>query len=352
MDSVTHTIIGATVSYALLGRKLGRRAAVIGALAGVLPDVDSLISSKADPLLYVEFHRYFTHSLLFALAGALVATLPWTLRERFRGQWVLFWLCALPAYVSHCLLDASTTYGTQIYWPFSRERVGWDLISIIDPIFTLVVLSLLACALFKRRQSLAATAVIFALTYLGAGAAQRSRAAEAQRTLAQERGHLIERSEIMPTLGNNLIWRSLYLADGRIYSDRIRVGWFSPATVRKGTSLPLASVDDLSPSERASNEHTNAFTRFAWFSDGWLARSPGDPSVFGDMRYSISTQAFDPVWGIRLSLSVDDRGQVEWVNRTRERQPQTKELWSEIRGRHPDYEPLTIKNPRLTEPNS
>lgn len=341
MDPVTHTILGATVSYALLGGKLGRRAAGVGALAGALPDVDGLISSKADPLLYVEFHRYFTHSLLFALAGAFVATLPWILQTRFRPQWQLLWLCALPAYVSHCLLDACTTYGTQIYWPFSRERVGWDFISIVDPIFTLSAAALLLCGLIKRRQSFAAGAALVALAYLGAGATQRSRAAEAQCALARQRGHLIERSEIMPTLGNNLVWRSLYQADGRIYSDRIRAGWFAPPAVRQGTSLPLAAEEDLSPSERAANEQTNAFTRFAWFSEGWLARSPGDSSVLGDMRYSISTQAFDPVWGIRLLWNEKNQGRVEWVNRSRERQPQAKELWSEIRGHHPEYRPLT-----------
>lgn len=349
MDSVTHTIIGATVSYALFGGKLGRKAAAVGALAGVLPDIDGLISSKADPLLYVEFHRYFTHSLLFALVGAFVATLPWVLRSRYRACWHLFWLCALPAYVSHCLLDACTTYGTQIYWPFSRERVGWDFISIIDPLFTITALVLLTCGLIKQRRSFATGAAFFALLYLSAGAQQRSRAAEVQRLLAQERGHLIERSEIMPTLGNNLVWRSLYLAGGRIYSDRIRVGWFSSPTIRQGTSLPVETPGDLTPTERSANEQTNAFARFAWFSDGWLSRSPGDPSVLGDMRYSISTRAFDPVWGIRLSMDEGEQGRVEWVNRSRERKPQTKELWSEIRGSHIEYRSLhrALRSPQF-----
>ncbi len=339
MDTLTHGLLGATVSYALFGKRLGRRAAAIGMVAGMLPDVDSLISSSEDPLLYVEYHRYFTHSLLFALVGSIVAILPWLARPRFRDQWLNFWLCALPAYVSHCLLDAATTYGTQIYWPFSRERVGWDFISIIDPVFTLTILTLLIVGLMKQRRSFAAFAATLALVYLGAGALQRSRAAEVQQTLARERGHTIERSEVMPTLGNNLVWRSLYLADGRIFSDRIRVGWFSAASVREGTSLALASPSDLQPMERAADEETNAFERFAWFSGDWLARSPGDQSVLGDMRYSISTQAFDPVWGIRLSME-DGKGRVEWVNRTRERRPQTRELWSEITASHPGYREL------------
>ena len=41
-----------------------RRAAIVGAVAGLIPDLDVLISDANDPLLQLEMHRQFSHSLL------------------------------------------------------------------------------------------------------------------------------------------------------------------------------------------------------------------------------------------------------------------------------------------------
>jgi inner membrane protein len=342
MDPVTHTLLGAVASYALFGGRLGRRAAAIGAVAGAFPDVDNFISSKEDPLLYVEYHRYFTHSIVFAIVGSLIAVLPWILRRQFRPQWKLFWLCALPAYLSHCLLDAATTYGTQILWPFTRQRYGWDLIAIVDPIFTLALLAGLIFALTRRQVRVAGVTFLFCAAYIALGGLQHHRAQRLQIALAQERGHVIERSRVMPAIGNNLVWRSLYESNGMIYSDRIRVGWFSRGQLREGGSVALATPADLTPLEAEGNRMTRGFERFAWFSDGWVARSAVDETVLGDMRYSMSMEAFDPIWGIRF---VRENGKVhlEWVSRTRDRRMDVKELWSEIAGKQEGYRPATTE---------
>ena len=55
-------------------------------------------------------------------------------------------LYAIMGTLSHGLLDACTSYGTRLYWPFSQYRESWDLISIIDPLFTLPMLALLIAA--------------------------------------------------------------------------------------------------------------------------------------------------------------------------------------------------------------
>ena len=336
MDPLSHVVLGATVSYALFGRRLGRRAAAVGALAGLTPDVDNFISSKEDPLLYVEYHRYFTHSFAFAIVGALIAALPWIMRHRFRHDWRRFWACSFVAYLSHCLLDASTTYGTQVFWPMTNQRVGWDLISIIDPVFTLTLGILLWIGLARRQRNWAVAGLIFGCAYLTLGGIQKARCARVQSELARQRGHTIERAEIMPTLANNLVWRTLYLTDGKIYSDRIRVGWFTGAAVREGNALPLATAEDLSPLETEGNRLTRGFERFAWFSDGWVARSPSDETIIGDMRYSLSSEAFDPIWGIRFR---PQNGQVagEWVSRQAKRKVSLRALWMEITGNDPAY---------------
>jgi inner membrane protein len=328
MDPLTHSLLGAGLGYAVTGRKLGRRAAVAGGLAAIAPDVDVFIRSAADPLLAIEHHRGFTHALAFAPVGAaVVATVVWLAGRR---QWPLVWGCCVLAYVSHSLLDAATSYGTQLAWPFSDRRAGWDLISIIDPPFTLALALGLAVALFRQKRRPVGIALGVAAGYLAFGGVQHSRAQAAQRAVAAARGHAPERVEVMPTLANNVVWRALYLHEGQIYSDRVRVGWFSAATVRPGWSLPL--VEDITPAEQARNAGTRSFERFRWFSDAWIARDPRQPDVIADMRYSLSAEAFDPIWGIRFEPPGTPVA-VAWVNRTRERKIEPGELWREITGR-------------------
>lgn len=331
MDPLTHILLGASLGYVTLGQRLGRTAALAGGLAAFSPDADVFIRSAADPLLAIEHHRGFTHSLAFSPVGAAVVASLWLFRSKWRSsEWFALWRCCLLGYVSHALLDAATTYGTQLLWPFSSHRTGWDVIAIIDPLFTLVLLVGLLWALIGKKQSFAFVGLALCAGYIGLGIVQHARATAAQRALAESRGHRIERSDVMPTMANNIVWRALYLHEGRIFSDRIRVGWFSSPAVREGWSLPLVEVQNLSAAETGRNRQ-RSFQRFAWFSDHWVARSPNDTSVLADMRYTLSAEAFDPIWGIRFTPS-ESSTEVTWVNRSRERRIALAELWREISG--------------------
>jgi inner membrane protein len=338
MDPVTHALLGSAIGYAAFGRRLGRTAAVAGALAALIPDADTFIRSARDPLLEIEYHRHFTHALAFAPLGSAIAATLWFWSSRWRKEWLSLWLCCLAAYVSHCLLDSATTYGTQLFWPFTRYRVWLDWISIIDPAFTVPLAIGVIWAVVVKRTRPAFFALLFAAAYMGWGIVQHARAVSAQRDLASQRGHVIQRFEVMPTLANNMIWRALYLHDGKMYSDRIRVGWFSKPSVAEGLALPVVTAGDLTPAEQERNKH-RSFERFEWFSEGWIARQPESPDVLGDMRYSLSTRAFDPIWGIRFTAP-NAQTEVEWVNRTRNRRIALGELWNEIRGRDPRYQPF------------
>lgn len=340
MDPLTHIVLGASCGYAVLHRQLGRTAAAVAGLAAAAPDIDTFIKSAADPLLAVEYHRHFTHALPFAPIGAFIVAAVWFVRPHWRGQWKVLWLCALIGYVSHCLLDSATSYGTVLLWPFSKERYGWDWISIIDLLFTVPMLVLLIVGLVKKRALFIQSGLVWGAAYMLLGIVQHQRALGAQSQLAQTRGHSIERREVMPTMANNLVWRSLYLADGQLYSDRVRVGFFSGVTVKEGMRLPVVTAKDLTGEEQARDKGTHSFERFNWFSDGWVARSPADGQVLADMRYSLSTKAFDPIWGIRFTAA-GEAVPVEWVNRSRERKIDGKEFWTEIVGRTDGYRALS-----------
>lgn len=339
MDPVSHVVLGASLGYLVFGKALGRTAALAGGLAAFVPDADVFIRSDSDPLLAIEYHRHFTHALAFAPIGAALVSLLWIARKRWRSQALSIWLCCLLAYVSHCLLDAATSYGTQLFWPFSNHRVGWDFISIIDPIFTVPLLVALALALRFQRRGITTVGVAFVAVYMAVGAIQHARAVSVQQELARQRGHTIKRFEVMPTLGNHLVWRALYQHDGKMFSDRIRVGWFSGPKVVTGWSLPLVTEAELTDAERARDQN-RSFARFAWFSEGWVGRKPADATVLGDMRYSLSAEEFDPIWGIRFTANGSPAG-VEWVNRSRNRRVSVGAMWDEISGQDPRYKQLS-----------
>lgn len=70
MDSLTQIVLGAAVGEAVLGKKIGNRAMLWGAIAGTIPDLDILANPFMSEIDGLAFHRGITHSLFFAVLGA------------------------------------------------------------------------------------------------------------------------------------------------------------------------------------------------------------------------------------------------------------------------------------------
>lgn len=337
MDPLTQGLIGAAAAQGATGGRLPR-AWLVGLLAGMAPDLDVFIRSARDPLLAIEFHRHFTHALLFIPLGGLICALPWLLLRGYRERWRMTLLASTLAVGTHGLLDASTSYGTLLLWPFSSTRIGWDWISIIDPLFTLCLLAGVIWGGLRRTRLPAVAGLAAALLYLSLGVLQHSRALAAQEKIAEARGHSIDKGEAFATIGNNLVWRSLYRSGTMIYADRIRVSWLGEVHWTPGSHVTQVTVADLPEAVSGNPRARRDFERFSWFAGDWVAHHPDDTSVYGDVRYSLQTNAFDPIWGIRLHPGRDVP--VQWISRTRDRELRLADLWSEILGRSADYQPL------------
>ena len=146
MDSITQAALGGALGGAVLGHRFGRAAVVAGALLGTLPDMDVLID-YGDAVANFSQHRGFSHSLLVLvpLAVVLAALLSrWQRSVSFR-RWLTFTGAIL---ITHPLLDAFTTYGTQLLWPLGPP-VAWHTIFIIDPLYTLPLLVAVIIALVR-----------------------------------------------------------------------------------------------------------------------------------------------------------------------------------------------------------
>lgn len=151
MDSLTQIVLGAAVGEAVAGKKMGAKAALWGAVAGTLPDLDVFFTQFFDPLNAVLVHRGFSHSLLFALsAGPLLGYLFHRIyRERYeRKTWINLWFLGI---VTHPLLDIFTNYGTQFLWPFDW-RITFNTVFVIDPLYTIPFMICVTAALCIKRE--------------------------------------------------------------------------------------------------------------------------------------------------------------------------------------------------------
>ena len=102
----------------------------LGCLAGMAPDLDVLIQSPTDPLLFLEFHRHFTHALIFIPFGALIVSGVLYRAVRHTLSFKEAYLACFVGYATHGLLDACTSYGTQLFWPsptVSRPPREWSV---------------------------------------------------------------------------------------------------------------------------------------------------------------------------------------------------------------------------------
>src|SRR5262245_52188663 len=185
----------------------------------MVPDMVFLLGSGTDPLASILYHRQFTHSHIFIPMGALLVSLLCIWMKPFKGVRLAVYGAAFVGYGLHPLLDACTSYGTLLLWPFSNHRVAWDLIAIVDPIFSLVLLGGVLWAFIGQRLWPARLAVCCALMYLGFGIWQLQRATTVQDQIAQGRGHVIEHRRVMPLPGSLVSWRAVYIAADHIYVD-------------------------------------------------------------------------------------------------------------------------------------
>src|SRR6187549_2374821 len=154
MDSITHIVFGAATGEILLGRRLGNKAMLLGALGANLPDIDmvyNLFSNDAIKNLVV--HRSYTHAIFVQLIFA--ALLAWIFQKRNKADisfrlWYGFWSFLL---VTHTVLDCCTTYGTQLFLPFTNKLIALNNLSIIDPLYTIPFLIIFVIGIFFNRSN-------------------------------------------------------------------------------------------------------------------------------------------------------------------------------------------------------
>lgn len=300
MDPLTQGALGAALPQSTSGRRHVATAGLMGFLAGMAADLDVLIRSPSDPLLFLEYHRQFTHSLVFIPVGGLLCALVLhaAIGRRRNFKFSQSWLFCTLGYATHGLLDACTTYGTVLFWPFSDARFAWNTISIIDPLFTLPLLLGIVLAALCRKPNYARLGLFWAVAYMGLGLVQRDAAVDLGYALAAERGHTPLRLEAKPSFANILVWKVVYETDDRFYVDAVRAG-LAPRIFPGDSVRKLVLDRDMPWLDRASQQARD-IERFRWFSNGYVARDPRYANRVIDIRYSLVPNEVAPLWSLEL----------------------------------------------------
>ena len=300
MDVISQAIFGSSLSQSFANDKVQQFSAfLIGALAGMAPDLDVLIRSSDDPLLFLEFHRQFTHSLIFIPFGALVCTFLFYPFIKKKLRFLQVYLFSFLGIATHGLLDACTSYGTQLFWPFSNERVSWSIVSIVDPFFTIPIIIFIWIAIHRNNRSYARVAFIYAIVFLSLGLLQKQRAENAVNILAQQRGHKTERVLVKPGFGNRHVWKLIYEYNGRYYVDAVSLLW--DKKIISGTSIKKLNLKRDFEWLDANSVQAKDVERFRWFSNDFLAVDMNNENIITDVRYSLLPNEIRLMWGVELS---------------------------------------------------
>ena len=295
MDPISQGTVGAAFAQSAANKNNIAKISIVGFLAGLAPDLDVLIQSSTDPVLFLEYHRQFTHSLIFIPFGALIVStliFPLVIKSlSFKTTYVASFL----GYATHGLLDACTSYGTLLFWPFSNERITWNNISIVDPLLTIPALIFLAVAIKTSRRRFSFLAVGWIVSYLALGLVQYERALSSGIKLAQSRGHSAERMTLKPSFGNLILWKSIYQYGDSFYVDAIRAG--RTLTWCPGETIKIFDYQYHLPDLEKNSQQMKDIERFRWFSQDYLGFD-GDKNLVTDVRYSMVPNQIAPMWGL------------------------------------------------------
>lgn len=158
MDSLTHLTLGACTGELILGKKLGKKAMLWGALAQSFPDIDTLTGNFYPADEGYLIHRGLTHSLPFAVVvGLLLAGIASRVHRKELlgfGLLAVFFVSELGL---HDLLDTCNAYGTGLFEPFTHQRFSFNLLFVADPLFTISLLIVTLLLIYHQSTHLKRT---------------------------------------------------------------------------------------------------------------------------------------------------------------------------------------------------
>lgn len=327
MDSLTQITLGACVAAACVPPGQRRKAALLGAALGTVPDLDVFLD-YGGPVANFTMHRGFSHSLLvLAPIGALLWLALRSFWPPVREAPQRWFAAIFLALLTHPLLDAHTAYGTQLFWPSGSAPISWATIFIIDPLYTLPLLAGMIAVLIQPVSQAAGrwlmAGLVWSMLYLGwSWFAQTLVAANARQSLHAQ-GVAEARLFVSPAPLTTLLWRVV---------ARTQQGYYEGLDSVVANDGPIEFT--FYPSEdrilAAALPHVPAAQRLQWFAGGFVGASvENDTLVLSDLR-----MGNHPDYVFRHAVA--RRGNPHWEAIEPERLPSTiptrqlKWIWQRI----------------------
>ncbi len=306
MDLLTQGVLGATVGQAVAQKPLGRKALFWGALAGLLPDIDVIVSLTQGPISGFVHHRGITHSLWFGpLAGLILGMSLWRFHHFRKTLWgtkdkLKWWyLVCILALFTHPLLDVFTAYGTQLWAPFSDKRYALNAVAVIDLRYTIpLVIALLlggAFALVRKPlwgQVTAGIALLGTTGFLFYGLQLNEKAeAWAQATAPLKKARIVSH----PTLFQPYRRHVLAIQRPSLCSAEY--------DTRKGVLKPWICVTEPQGTRLETLLQTPEGQIFKWFTNEQYRAQEHPHSTetlvqLYDARYPVPNKVLEGLWGI------------------------------------------------------
>ncbi len=212
MDSITHIALGGLLGEAIIGKQLGKRALVWGAIAQSIPDVDFIASFWLDSAHNLLAHRGFTHSFLFEFM--LIPLLAWVTTSLYSSEgisyrkWAAFFGLQI---VIHLLIDSLNAYGVGWLFPFSAHRFSFNVLFVADPFYSIwlgvAFLALVMMSADSRyRIKWVMSGLIVSSIYLGYTFINKYQTDHAVQKVLKQQGISTVRYFTTPTPLNNWLW--------------------------------------------------------------------------------------------------------------------------------------------------
>jgi inner membrane protein len=223
MDNLTHSLVGLMLARAV-GSDRDKYLPATLVIAANIPDVD-IVSGLGGALTYLQYHRSYTHALVFAPVMAVIPLLIVWAAVRARIS-LRFYLWSLVAVFSHLALDWTNAYGIRLFLPFSSRWLRLDMTDVVDPWILVVLLLAVGAPALSRlvsseigsrsgpgpQRGWAWFALVVLLVYEGARYTAHARALEVMNA-RMFNGEIAERLTAIPNRFNPFRWRGIAQGD-------------------------------------------------------------------------------------------------------------------------------------------
>jgi len=291
MDSLTQIVLGAACGEIALGKKIGNKALLFGAIGGTIPDLDVFIGKFLynNEIQAMAFHRGFMHSILFTILGCfLFGFITFKLYNSGKRKetttlkgWIWLFFLAL---FTHPILDCFTPYGTQLFAPFSDYRVAFNNISVVDPLYTLPFLICMIIVLFYKRTNLkrlkwTKIGIYISSFYMVFTIGNKLHIDSVFKKSFKKAGISMNRFSAQPSILNNILWYAVAESDTQYHLA------FYSLFDKSSTSEKMLHINKNHDLIDMNDENLKTL---AWFSNNYYRISKKDKIgtyQYTDLRY-------------------------------------------------------------------